>query len=185
MNLLSIHNLAASPSISSLAAFCLSHVIDHCNGGDGGGRRPENVSLCGAAVEMKHFICSRLVGGASSRKQPCDKDRCVASRGACACAELAGRIIRAASYIPLTWMLLCEWAGRKQVKNMKPLLHVFTAEEIVHHRKPPLPPPLAFPSSEIALAANLRDLHFLGEYTGSLCQSSSPPPPSHPAVTLL
>lgn len=57
----------------------LSHVIDHGNGGDGGGSgggcRPGNVSLGGAAVEIKHFNYSRLVGGASHRKRPCDKDR--------------------------------------------------------------------------------------------------------------
>lgn len=53
----------------------LSHVIDHGNGGGGGGCRPGNVSLGGAAVEIKHFNYSRLVGGASHRKRPCDKDR--------------------------------------------------------------------------------------------------------------
>lgn len=170
----------------------LSHVIDNGNGGggsgdgggsgSGGGCRPRNVSLGGAAVEIKHFNYSRLVGGASHRKQSCDKDRWKKKR-VWARAEPAGRIISAASYIPLTWMGLCERVGRKEVKNMKPLLHVFPAEVIVHRCEPP--PPLAFPSSEIALAANLRDLHFLGEYTGSLCQSSSPPQPSHPAVTSL
>lgn len=86
MNVLAIHNLASSHSLSSLAVCdSLSHVIDNGNGGggsgdgggsgSGGGCRPRNVSLGGAAVEIKHFNYSRLVGGASHRKQSCDKDR--------------------------------------------------------------------------------------------------------------
>lgn len=71
----------------------LSHVIDHGNGGggggDGGGCRPGNVSLGGAAVEIKHFNYSRLVGGASHRKRPCDKDRWK-KKGACVSTCRAG-----------------------------------------------------------------------------------------------
>lgn len=71
---LSVHNLVASPSTSALAV-CDSPVVLIMVLAlvtivvDAGLKK----SVEGAAVEIKHFYFPSLVGGASHRKQPCDK----------------------------------------------------------------------------------------------------------------
>lgn len=113
-----------------------------------------------AAVEIKHFNYSRLVGGASHRLQPCDKDRWK-KKHACTLAgahtrvctrRVGGRNHQHGLIYPgdMNWALrAAEDKGSEKYKTSA--VCIYNTVILHRHGEPPLSP-LAFPSNKITLA---------------------------------